>query len=177
MAFYLQPQSLEQLPQFHAAQVQDPLLGKIWRAFVGCRVVRLGTQSIPDAAYTALSFDTAIHNVGGCWSLVQPTRLIAPRAGYYRAGGGWSRGASQNLTASRHIVAVRANGTTYLAATEVHTIANTGVYVAIATDAFYLAQGGYVEIVAYHNDGAARLTGGASVTSHRDCFGYLRGPL
>lgn len=59
------------------------------------RLVRLAAQAIVTATPTALIFDTARYNSFGAassgvlpWAVGNPTRLVAPVSGYYRASGG-----------------------------------------------------------------------------------------
>ncbi len=154
------------------------LLPYLWRGAIGARVVRTSTQSIPSTAITPLSFNSALWNVPATiWVALTATRLIVPYNGWYTCGGGWARVAAANPNASIHRVYIRANGTTYLAAQDVHTIAGKAVSVAVSVDGVYLTAGQYVEICAYHDDPNPQNSSAAAALTPYNCFGWLRGPL
>lgn len=52
-----------------------------------CMVVRVADQSIPNAAWTPIAFDTEAADIGNCFALAAPTRVVGPAAGVYLALG------------------------------------------------------------------------------------------
>jgi hypothetical protein len=139
----------------------------------GCRVYRSTTQSINTGTLTALSFDTEVVDTDGCWAVGDPTRLYAQRDGYYAAGGCWEMVSTQNTVASRILVLVRVNGTTAVAIGDNHTIANKTAAVGCAVGMIWLSAGDYVEIMALHDEGGARVTVAATATNQHMCAGWL----
>lgn len=129
--------------------------------------------TIPNATFTALAFDEGVTDTANGWSVSDPTKFYATRSGYYNAGGGWALDASENTVASRLVVAVRANGTTYLARNDLSTIAGKTAYVSVTTGAFWLNAGEYIEIMAYHDQGGDRDALAATGTSQHNMNGWL----
>jgi len=140
---------------------------------IGCRVINTSTQTIPNATMTALTFNTVIYDTDSCWSAGAPTRLYAQRDGYYLAGGGWSLADTQNTAASRIVTAVLVNGTNQIQGSETHSKANTSINVSVATGMFWLSAGQYIEIAAYHDEGASKTAGAATSINEGLCCGWL----
>jgi hypothetical protein len=138
----------------------------------GCRVINTGTQNIDSATVTALTFNSEIYDTDGCWDAGSPTRLTAQRDGYYLAGGTWMLASGQNTAASRMQLAVKVNDTTWMGGNEMHTIANKGATVGCSSGMFWLSAGDYVELVAYHDEGATKAASAGSVTN-QFCNGWL----
>lgn len=115
-----------------------------------------GTQSIPNATYTALTFDTESVNVGVAHSTVtNPTRFTAPSAGDYRIVGTCSFVA--NNTGQR-IIKFQKNGTTDVPAGGTATAAQSATYgaaIAAPTVIITLALNDYIEALVYQDSGAA----------------------
>lgn len=142
---------------------------------IGCYVYRSTQQLIPNATVTPLSWDAEVVDIGGCWSSAYPDRLVAPVAGYYMAGGGWTRSAAENPNASRHwagILVYNSGGVLrgYYATSEVHTVANNPVGVSVTTGMFFLNPGDYVQVCVYQNSGAGRYAEAGSPTY--PCYNY-----
>lgn len=140
---------------------------------VGCRVIATATQSIANNSPVALAFDQVIADTGGSWDAGSPTQLRAPSDGYYQAGGSWSLAAAQNTAASRVFIGVRRNGTQYVGAAEVHSIAGKFVEACCATGFFWLDAGDYIELVAYHDEGVSKTASAADNNNQHLCLGWL----
>lgn len=79
-------------------------------AFAGAAYYASGTQSVTGGAYdvypggvgawNALTYDTADYDVGGFWSVVEPTRFVAPTAGYYNV----TAGVSVNIVTGQQVM-------------------------------------------------------------------------
>lgn len=143
------------------------------RVILGCRVIRTTPQTIPNAAFTAIAFDTEINDMGGCWSGAYPTRLIIPSAGVYRAGA--SVLFAPSTAARRHLLFIwltSGTNTYQLARSDSHTSFNayTGVNVSVC---FYANAGDYIEVIAYQDSGADLNTVAASSTAQQNCSAYL----
>lgn len=140
---------------------------------IGCRVVNTSTQTIPNATTTALTFNTVIYDTDSCWSAGAPTRLYAQRDGYYLAGGGWALASGQNTAASRILTAAMVNGIKQIAASEMHSKVNTALNVSVATGMIWLSAGQYIEIAAYHDEGASKTASAATSINEGLCCGWL----
>lgn len=144
------------------------------RRSIGCRVISTATQAISNTTETALSFNSEISDTGDCWASGSPTRLTAPVAGYYLAGGGVLFGSSLNTNAGRIYLALRANGTVYLAADDKHTIANKDAALLVSSGRFWLEVGEYVELMFYHEQGGSRTLVAATTTYQNNKNGWLQ---
>ncbi len=139
----------------------------------GCRVFSSVTQNISTATNTPLVFDTEVYDTDGCWDAGSPTRLTAQRDGYYLAGGAWTLAPAQNTAASQMHIYVRKNGSSYLGGCSLHTIANKDARIAVTTGMLWLSTGDYLEIVAYHDEGATKTASAAGSASQFLCNGWL----
>lgn len=143
------------------------------RSGLGCRVVATAGQTIANRTPTALAFDSEILGNAEIWSEREPTRLYAPADGYYNAAGSWTLAQAQNAVASRMWCGIRVNGTVYVAGSEIHTLAGRHANHAVNALYFWLNAGDYVEIMAYHEQGAAKTTYPASATEQHSCHAAL----
>jgi hypothetical protein len=122
----------------------------------GCRVYRSTTQAISNNTVTPISFDTEVYVTDSCWAIADPTKMFAGHAGYYIAGGQMNFAPAQLTAVGEVLIAVRADGTKYKAQQQLY-IETKAQYVglSVATGMFWLAEGGYVEIVVRHITGIA----------------------
>lgn len=154
--------------------IQDRVVELIHRTEArGCRVINTSTQNINNATNTALTFNSEINDTDGCWDAGSPTRLTAQKDGYYLAGGAWTLAPAQNTAASQMHIYVRKNGSSYLGGCSLHTIANKDARIAVATGMIWLSTGDYLEIVAYHDEGATKIASAAGSASQFLCNGWL----
>ena len=124
----------------------------------GCRVYRSTTQAITNNTITPISWDTEVHDTDACWAIGDPTKLYAEHAGYYMAGGQMTFAAAQLTAAGEVLIAVRADGTKYKAQQVLYIETKAqDVSLSVATGMFWLAAGGYVEIVVRHITGVATI--------------------
>lgn len=138
------------------------------------RAYQTVAQSIPSAAWTALTFDTNDWDTNGLHSTTtNPTRLTAKVAGKYRFSGF----ASVNATQTDSGIRVYKNGTTEVAYNEDNFNSNT-LYLPISGEVA-LATGDYLELHVYQNNAAAANT----LTTHPCSFameridGYALNPM
>ena len=54
--------------------------------FSGARAYRSTAQSIPNAAFTRVTFEAEVFDVGGYWDAGTPAQLTVPAVGYYLVG-------------------------------------------------------------------------------------------
>jgi len=118
------------------------------------RVYRSTQQSIPNAAFTALSFDTVRYDTSGQWSAANPTRLTCQIAGTYSvwanfvfltAAGGQSRFGQ-----------IVKNGTQAISKTGLNAVTITAAAPSVAIPALVqLNVGDYLEVQVYQDSGAA----------------------
>jgi len=116
-------------------------------------VSRAASQSLPNAAWTSLAFDTEVTDVGNCFDLVAPTRLTAPAqaAGFYLCFG---EAAFANNTAGTRYAAIMKNNAVQL--TIVVTAPFQGDITVIQLRCLAtLAVGDYLSLRAYQSSGAA----------------------
>jgi hypothetical protein len=144
------------------------------RRSIGCRVISTATQVIATATVTGLSFNTEISDTGGCWAVGNPTRLVAPIAGYYIAGGGFFFADTLSTTAARLICGVRANGTVSLGRNETRTTSGAPSTLSVTSGRYWLDVGEYFEIIIYHEQGADRTLTAASTTNQHIRFAWLQ---
>lgn len=135
----------------------------------GCYVTNSVAQSIPNNAFTALTFDSEIFNVGPLHSTsVNSSRITIPagQAGRYLFG------ASSLIAASavgQRIVQFLINGTTEIGGDIVGNPGATFTESLLATALLVLAVGDYVEVRVYQNSGGA-LDAGAAIDYLRSAF-------
>ena len=140
----------------------------------GCRVYRNANQSIPNAAFTPIAFTTEIFDKGGCWSVAQPTRLVAPRDGYYVAEANVSLDNAGDTDGQRALT-IRSSAGDYLgmvsriaaAAAEGH------MNFQVHTGLIYLVAADWVTIELYQNSGAAKNVLAASIQEQCNCHASL----
>lgn len=119
-------------------------------------------QSIPDSAWTALTFATETVDSDGMHSTSTNTaRLTAVTAGYYRVVGRYAW--ASHASVSRRLVGVRKNGTGTgvpdQGFIEVASVAGASGAAAFPKDLIQLAVGDYLELMVYQNSGGALNTG------------------
>lgn len=119
----------------------------------GAKIRRTGSaQSIPNATYQAISFDTEDydgHNYADVGA--QPTRLTVPTTGLYVINARLSF--ASNTTGFRGLY-VRVNGTTYLMGSNQAAVNGDRTIISVCGMQNLLA-GEYVEVMAYQNSGGA----------------------
>lgn len=119
-----------------------------------CRVYNSANISVGTGAYAALTFDSESFDVGGCHSTSVNTGRITVPSG---AGGKWS--VSGNITfavnsTGQRGVAIRLNGTTYIATAT--TAAFASIDASLHISAHWSASAGdYFELMAFQNSGGA----------------------
>jgi len=131
------------------------------------RVYRSTAQSIPNATFTAMSFDTVRYDVGPSphWVAGSPTRLTCQVAGTYAVWAGVQyNGATGGYT---RVAQIYKNGSIYLGSGGVGGAASNAGGAPAASNAtiVQLSIGDYVEALAYQDSGAALNTYGGSATS------------
>lgn len=126
------------------------------------RAYRDTDQSITDATDTAVTFAAANSDAWACWAAGQPTRLTAPITGRYTATA-WVKFAA-NATGLRSGWIYK-NGTTEYGRVQVGAISGSPTQLTIATPAFDMTQGDYVQLyVRQTSGGALALTRDSNVT-------------
>lgn len=139
----------------------------------GARVYNSGTQTITAGANTALTFNTELYDTDEIWDVSNPTQLVATRDGYYMGGGSFYLAAAQVTSADRISLSVRKNGVTYVQAQDLHTINGMDAIVGVATGMFWLADGDYIELVAWNDFAANKTVSAASLNAQAFCCGWL----
>ena len=124
-------------------------------------VYRNTDQTINASTVTAISFSHEHIDTANMWSSGAATRLIVPEDGIYIALGGW--GIKDSATDNKRMaVLFRIDGATYRGGGEGSPANTTQAVVAGNMPALPLTAGQYVEVMAYHEQAAARtLWGGA----------------
>lgn len=115
------------------------------------RVQQNSAQSIPNATYTAVTFDTAILNTAGMWNSGSNTRLTAQTAGTYRIGGAV---VFPSTPTGFRAVSIYVNGSSIIN-TIIPAVSGAGTAVPIPAFETHLNVGDYVQIFAYQNSGGA----------------------
>lgn len=114
---------------------------------------RTSNQSIPDGAWTAVSWNTQDKLRNMTWLLgTNPTRVTCTIAGMYRVVGTvqYSNGSSTNTRS----IGIKINGTTQICMNRIPATSQAiGITVAATVD---LAVGDYFEIVLWQNAGSAQ---------------------
>lgn len=128
-----------------------------------CHIFNSQAQSIPNAAWTNVVFDSEISDVGDMFSVVNPSRITLPVAGVYLIVADLIFPA--NATGLRYI-AINLNGSI-----RTHITIVTGIGSAdhrVQTIALYARSGGeWIEIQALQTSGGALNIYGASVVVQR----------
>jgi hypothetical protein len=114
------------------------------------RAYRNSDQTLTSGVDTPASFAAAESDAWGCWSGSQPTRLTAPVTGRYQATG-WVTFAA-NATGQR-VAWVRRNGAVEVGRVQVPALAGNPTQLALATPAFTLSKGDYIELFARQDSG------------------------
>jgi hypothetical protein len=131
-----------------------------------CRVARSTAQSIATQTWTPIQFDTQVYDdTHDHWTSANNSKIYARVAGYYMIFG--HCGFEASSTGERRYLALRVNGTTYIAqhgATGVQS-ASYGPVFSIGT-MFYLSAGDYVELVVYQNAGTINTSFDSSNYNH-----------
>jgi len=122
------------------------------------RVGLVGTQSIPNATYTAISFDTVRGDRGPSphWVSGSPTRLTCQVAGVYIIA--WAVQFPASATGNTRLASARLNGATQLAYGGQMGLTWLAAAGGMGTDAtlYYLNVGDYIELMIYHDIGSAQ---------------------
>lgn len=129
--------------------------------FKGAAAYMSGTQSIatPNVS-TVLTLDTQSYDVGACWSVGAPTRMIAPVSGYYlvQAAVTWAAGTDSTTREIRirlNAAGVAGAGTS-VALQSMPAIATAGVSTTMRCSAvIYMAAAEYVEAFCLQNTAGA----------------------
>lgn len=125
-------------------------------------VYRNTDQTINASTMTAISFSHEHIDTADMWSSAAPTRLVVPEDGVYIALGGWSMKDSATDN-KRMIILFRIDGTTYRGGGEQSPAGTSLTLVSGHMPPIWLTAGQYVEVIAYHEQAAARtLWGGSS---------------
>jgi len=116
----------------------------------GCRVYHDANQTIPNAAWTALAFNSQRYDNGGLHdTAINNSRITAQKAGKYHI---WAGVTWEPNTAGVRLHTLRLNGLTFIAITrgpvEPHENASY-----ITSTIWHLQVGDYVELVVYQSSG------------------------
>lgn len=128
---------------------------KIGAALVGpysAKVYKSGNQSIPNAAATALTFDTVAFNNGTLYAAGTPSRLTAPVAGRYVVVGKVQF--SVNATGRRGADLMK-NGATLLESVQFQPLSGASATAFQVFGIVSLEAGDYLELRAYQDSTAA----------------------
>jgi len=116
------------------------------------RITRTTLQSIPNNAWTAMSFDFVLFDTGSYFSLLQPTRLTVPSTAKYLIV---ARGFLFPNASGLRGIGIRRNGFSTISTSYFNNLgAAAGTSVLTYTMAALLA-GDYVEMMLYQDSGAA----------------------
>jgi hypothetical protein len=119
---------------------------------LGCRACRSSAQAIAHNSWTAVSFNTEIHDTDNCFTATS-SRMYTRHSGYYMAGGNvqW-----QSSTDGARGIRVLVNGTTQLV-TQAYDVPDVpwSWYLSIATGMFWMDANEYIEIQVYQSSGAS----------------------
>lgn len=118
---------------------------------LGCFARRNSTQSIPNAVWTALSFDTQVWDTDGCFAPTS-TDMQPQHSGYYAMGG--SVYFASHNTGIRGI-AIWHGGIGFLCRQVRNTIAGVAPELTISTGMVWCDAGQTIRIYVYQNSGAA----------------------
>jgi len=148
-------QSSAGLPAWLTPGAENTFLGissgiPAWIGFIGARVTK-GAQSIANASWTTISFDTESFDTGGFFSPGASTRLTIPHDGYYLifVEYMWDVNAvGIRQIAINHSILGDLAKTSSVACTGI-TTSNIGIAM------HYLPEGSYVVTNAYQNSGGA----------------------
>ncbi len=141
----------------------------------GCRAIRTTTQSIPHGSWTALDFNSQVHDTDsgfGGTALSPDTKLYAKTAGYYIAGGGVTF-ASPGAVDRKQAIMIQKDGTTKLGLNDVYAGLNASTSVSVVTGMFYMAAGTYVEFLVFQDTGSSLNTQAATSTTQQKANGWL----
>lgn len=133
--------------------------GTSWRPLgggPGAAVARNNVQSIPNVAFTAISFDSEIYDDGDMWSPGAPTRLTCKKSGLHQIS--WSL--SFINSTGRRGGHVRINGAEIAGGGSLTPAGDSvGPNVSFA---YPLTTGDYIQLFAFQESGAAQNTAAAS---------------
>ncbi|MFZ6029668.1 MAG: hypothetical protein ACOYYS_18295 [Chloroflexota bacterium] len=163
---YLPLQRFTAVPYALQAANADTLDGKDSSAIAfayGCRYTGASAaQSIPSLVWTPLTLDTQINDTTpgkNCHDTDFPSRLYARVAGCYLAGGGYMVNGPSIGSEERYLgVNIKYNGTVYLSISSMSSIPGAAAILSATSGMFYMNEGDYIEVEAYHN-----LTGAKSI--------------
>ncbi len=131
-------------------------------AVAGARVYNAASITIADATSTAVTFDTERYDTGSFHSVLSNTsRLVAQTGGQYVIGGSARFDVTAGAVGKRQL-AVRINGTLYIAVQDAGAIAGDSPYLSVAT-AWKMAATDYAELAVYQNSGAPLAVRGQTV--------------
>lgn len=119
-----------------------------------CMVRRTTVQSIPNNAYTPLSFDAEVRDPFGMHSpATNPTRVTVPAPGLYScvATVGWTVAAAGRLS-----IGIRRNGGDNIGSDQAYVPAGAADLDQQAVAMFQLDEGDYLEVVVHQNTGSAK---------------------
>lgn len=135
------------------------------------RASRSTTQSIPDGADTAISFDGVNNDAWGCWSAGNAARLTAPVTGRYMAVGQVTFAA--NGTGFRRIC-IEKDGTSTVGQVDLPTtLSGSAVWLNVTSQPFDMTQGEYVRLMVRQNSGGSLDVNNSSTFSPSLSLVYL----
>uniref|UniRef100_UPI002ADE41EC hypothetical protein n=1 Tax=Bellilinea sp. TaxID=2838785 RepID=UPI002ADE41EC len=122
---------------------------------ISCKAIRTTAQSIPNNAWTAISFTQALTDqrpsgISAQWSSGTPTRITCQIAGSYYIYGNVLF--SANTTGAR-MVGIRRNGTTILAVTTANPVGGGLATILNLSVKLDLVVGDYIELMVFQNSG------------------------
>jgi hypothetical protein len=127
-----------------------------------CRMMRAAAQSIPNAAWTTITWDTEVIDTGGMWVAGTPTKLIAAVAGIYQVSAMVSFDAT-TLGASRGVDVLRNDA--YLGFQALYMTQGAGRRDAALTSGLVsLTPGQWLTVQVYQDSGSAVNTSTNSAT-------------
>jgi len=122
-------------------------------ANIGARVYRSTIQSVPNAAFTSMSFDTVRWDSSGHWSVGSPTRLTCQVAGVYQVWGDLQYALS--TTGGNRMALILLNGAIRGASNAGSLTVGSANPDIQASALIQMNVGDYVELQAYHDSGGA----------------------
>lgn len=122
----------------------------VWEGMRGARVLRTTNQPIPNATYTAVSFNSEEFDTAALWTAGSPTRFTIPRTGYYLIGAKLEF-AAFGYTGYGELKIYR-NGSSTSLEDSAYSVATGGVAVRLSIMALLAASAGdYLEVYAWQN--------------------------
>ena len=117
-----------------------------------CRLRHTSNQSIPDSAFTALSFDTETWDTNAMHSGSAPTRITFPTTGKYFLCGTVSFAANST---GRRMLDIVQNSSGVMTRVDIPAASSGATWVTASTTVTVTTAGDYAELKAFQNSGGA----------------------